>query len=71
MELNRLLQRPTCRRFRPPQDLLDECVKANTELREVLMSDPELKGIVVTSIPPRKLSAEHFDPTSSRALRWM
>ena len=36
-------------KIRPPQDLLDECVKANTELREVLMSDPELKGIVVTA----------------------
>ena len=36
-------------KIRPPQDLLDECVKAHTELREALMSDPELKGIVVTT----------------------
>lgn len=36
-------------RIRPPQDLLDECVKAHTELRDVLMSDPELKETVVTA----------------------
>ena len=36
-------------KIRPPQDLLDECVKAHTELREALMSDPELKGIVITT----------------------
>ena len=36
-------------KIRPQQDLLDECVKAHTELREILMSDPELKGIVVTA----------------------
>ena len=35
--------------IRPPQDLLDECVKAHTELRETLMSCPELKGVVVTT----------------------
>ena len=36
-------------KIRPTQDTLDECIKAHSELREALMSDPELKGILVTT----------------------
>ena len=35
--------------IRPPQDLLDECVEAHTELRKTLLNDPELKEVVVTT----------------------
>ena len=36
-------------KIRPPQDLLDMCVEAHTELRETLVNDAELKDIVVTT----------------------
>ena len=35
--------------IRPSEDLLDKCINAHTELRETLMNDPDLKGIVVTT----------------------
>ena len=33
--------------IRPSAELLEECVKAHTELRETLINDPELKDVVV------------------------
>ena len=35
--------------IRPPQELLEECATAHTELREFLMNVPELKDIAVTT----------------------
>ena len=35
--------------IRPSQELLEECVRAHSELREFLLSDPDLKDIIVTT----------------------
>ncbi len=35
--------------IRPSQELLDECARAHTELREFLLEDPDLKDIIVTT----------------------
>lgn len=35
--------------IRPPEDLLDRCVEAHTELRETLINDRDLKGVAITT----------------------
>ena len=35
--------------IRPSQELLDECARAHSELREFLLDDPDLKDIIVTT----------------------
>ncbi len=35
--------------IRPSQELLEECARAHTDLREFLVSDPDLKDIIVTT----------------------